>query len=70
MKAAHKALVTKASAARKAIDAEQAKAAKLQAQLDAVNEEIVNLSSELSEIEQDAADSGLSVADLHTAVKG
>jgi uncharacterized coiled-coil DUF342 family protein len=70
MKAEHKKLVAKAAEARKAIATERAKADKLQTQLDTVNEEIVKLSSELSEIEQDAADSGLAVSDLHTAVKG
>lgn len=70
MKAEHKKLVAKAAEARKSIATERAKADKLQVQLDTVNEEIVKLSSELSEIEQDAADSGLAVSDLHTAVKG
>ena len=70
MKAAHKALITKATEARKAIAAERTKVEKLQAQIDEANEEISKLSSELSVIESDAADSGLSVVDLHKAAKG
>ncbi|MGR9413159.1 hypothetical protein [Rhizobium leguminosarum] len=69
MKAAHKAYVNKAAPVRKAIAAERAKVEKLQAQLDAANEEIVNLSSELSVIEQEAADAGLSTSELHAAIK-
>lgn len=70
MKAAHKAFVTKAAPIRKAIAAERAKVEKLQAEIDAANEEIATLSSELSVIEQDAADAGLSTSDLHEAAKG
>ncbi|MGZ2449592.1 TolA-binding protein [Rhizobium ruizarguesonis] len=69
MKSAHKAFVTKATPVRKAIDAERAKVEELQDQMDAANEEIATLSSELSVIEQEAADAGLSTADLHAAIK-
>jgi cell division protein FtsB len=68
MKAAHKAFVNKAATTSKAIAAERAKVEKLQAEIDAANEEIATLSSELSVIEQEAADAGLSTADLHDAV--
>jgi cell division protein FtsB len=70
MKAAHKAFVTKAAPVRKAIAAERAKVEELQAEIDASNEEIVKLSSELSVIEHEAADAGLSTSDLHAAIKG
>lgn len=70
MKTAHKALISKAAAARKAIDAETARIEKLQAEIDAGNEKLAGLRTDLSEIEHEAADSGLAVSDLHTAVKG
>jgi cell division protein FtsB len=69
MKAAHKTYVAKAAPVRKAIAAERAKVEKLQAQIDAANEEIASLSSELSVIEHEAADAGLSTSDLHAAIK-
>lgn len=69
MKAAHKALVNKAAPVRKAIAAEMAKIEKLLAEVDAGNERLAANLSELSVIEQEAADSGLSTSDLHAAIK-
>jgi hypothetical protein len=70
MKVAHKEIVKRAAIARKALQDEQAKAAQLQTDLDASNAEIVSLASSLSEIEHEAADSGLAVSDMHAAIKG
>lgn len=68
MKAHHKAFVTKAIEARKAIKAETLTAADLQSDLSASKTRLKHLRSELAEIETEAAEAGLSVADLHDAV--
>lgn len=69
MKAAHKALVNKAAPVRKAIAAEMAKIEKLLAEVGAGNERLAANLSELSVIEHEAADAGLSTSELHAAIK-
>ena len=68
MKAHHKAFVTKATAARKSIKDETLIAADLQSDLSASKTRLKHLRGELSEIEAEAAEAGLSVADLHSEV--
>lgn len=64
----HKPFVTKATSQRKAIAAETLTAADLQADLSASKTRLKHLRGELAETEAEAAEAGLSVADLHEAV--
>lgn len=68
MKAKHKPFVTKATALRKAIKDETLKAVDLKTDLDAAEEAIRTLQAELSEVETEGAEAGLSTAELHAAV--
>lgn len=67
MKAAHKAHVAKASKIRTQIADKVAQASKVSGDLAGLNEDIAKLRSEMSEIETEAADDGLSTSDLHEA---
>lgn len=68
MKKAHKAFVTQAIALRKAIKTETLAIADLEADIAAGNERIRAAQSELSELEAEAAEGGLSSADLRQYV--
>lgn len=68
MKAHLKPFITKALATRKAIADETLTAADLQSDLSASKTKLKHLRGDLAEIETDAAEAGLSVADLHAAV--
>ena len=65
MKAKHKAIVAKASRIRTEIADKVVAASKLATTLGAVTDDIAALKSQMSEIQSEAADSGLSVADLN-----
>jgi len=68
MKKAHQAFVKKATKLRKSIADETLVAADLQAYLSASKTKLKHLRGDLAEVETEAAEDGLSVADLHAAV--
>lgn len=68
MKAAHKAHVTKAAKLRDELNDKIEASLKVDKQLVKLQDEISALRSEISEVESDAADDGLSTGDLNDAV--
>jgi predicted nucleic acid-binding Zn-ribbon protein len=69
MKAEHKKLVARATAARKAIKAKTLDITELEADAEKAKADLVELQTELSAIETEAAESGFAVSDMHAAVK-
>lgn len=69
MKAEHKKLVAQATAARKAIKEKMLDMVELENDLATAGVSLAEMREGLSQIEAKAAASGLSVSDLHAAVK-